>query len=122
MHSRGGHHQGASSAAATETDADYHTDSLNDSATYPQHSPSISGGHASSSNNKDGKACGSPVKAGGGGATSVAARSAVMSACGHSFVTKKFHRPTTQCHYCGDILWGLRGPGYICEGTFVMIL
>ena len=34
---------------------------------------------------------------------------------GHSFVKKTFHKPTN-CHYCGDLLWGLMGQGYICEG------
>ena len=34
---------------------------------------------------------------------------------GHSFIKKTFHKPTN-CHYCGDLLWGLMGQGYICEG------
>jgi hypothetical protein len=35
---------------------------------------------------------------------------------GHSFVKKTFHKPTN-CHYCGELLWGLMGQGYICEGN-----
>jgi len=34
---------------------------------------------------------------------------------GHFFCKKTFHRPT-YCHHCTDILWGLIGQGYMCEG------
>lgn len=34
---------------------------------------------------------------------------------GHSFIKKTFHKPTN-CHYCGDLLWGLMVQGYVCEG------
>lgn len=34
---------------------------------------------------------------------------------GHSFGKKTFHKPT-YCHHCSDLLWGLIGQGYICEG------
>lgn len=34
---------------------------------------------------------------------------------GHSFTKKTYHRPT-YCHHCGDMLWGLIGQGYSCEG------
>lgn len=34
---------------------------------------------------------------------------------GHFFTKKTFHRPT-YCHHCTDILWGLIGVGYVCEG------
>lgn len=34
---------------------------------------------------------------------------------GHFFVKKTFHKPT-YCHHCTDILWGLIGVGYVCEG------
>jgi hypothetical protein len=34
---------------------------------------------------------------------------------GHSFVKKTFHKPTN-CHYCSELLWGLMGQGFICEG------
>lgn len=35
---------------------------------------------------------------------------------GHYFTKKTFHKPT-YCHHCTDMLWGLIGQGYICEGT-----
>ena len=38
---------------------------------------------------------------------------------GHSFVIKTFRTPTN-CHYCGELLWGLMGKGYICEGKFLI--
>lgn len=34
---------------------------------------------------------------------------------GHNFQKKTFHKPT-YCHHCSDLLWGLIGQGYICEG------
>ena len=34
---------------------------------------------------------------------------------GHSFIRKTFRTPTN-CHYCTELLWGLMGQGYICEG------
>ena len=34
---------------------------------------------------------------------------------GHFFVKKTFHKPT-YCHHCTDMLWGLIGQGYVCEG------
>ena len=37
---------------------------------------------------------------------------------GHSFVKKTFHKPTN-CHYCSELLWGLMGQGYICEGKSI---
>lgn len=38
-----------------------------------------------------------------------------MADGGHSFGKKTFHKPT-YCHHCSDLLWGLIGQGYICEG------
>ncbi|KAH8021626.1 hypothetical protein HPB51_016022 [Rhipicephalus microplus] len=35
---------------------------------------------------------------------------------GHYFTKRTFHKPT-YCHHCTDMLWGLIGQGYICEGT-----
>lgn len=40
---------------------------------------------------------------------------------GHTFGKKTFHKPT-YCHHCSDLLWGLIGQGYICEGILVYIL
>ena len=37
---------------------------------------------------------------------------------GHFFVKKTFHKPT-YCHHCTDILWGLIGVGYVCEGKLL---
>lgn len=34
---------------------------------------------------------------------------------GHFFTKKTFHKPT-YCHHCTDMLWGLIGQGYVCEG------
>ena len=34
----------------------------------------------------------------------------------HTFGRKTFHKPT-YCHHCSDLLWGLIGQGYICEGA-----
>jgi len=34
---------------------------------------------------------------------------------GHFFSKKTFHRPV-YCHHCTDMLWGLIGQGYLCEG------
>ena len=34
---------------------------------------------------------------------------------GHFFSKKTFHRPT-YCHHCTDMLWGLIGQGFMCEG------
>ena len=36
---------------------------------------------------------------------------------GHFFVKKNFHKPT-YCHHCTDLLWGLIGQGYVCEGEY----
>ena len=40
---------------------------------------------------------------------------------GHSFIRKTFRTPTN-CHYCTELLWGLMGQGYICEGKLVVKL
>ena len=40
---------------------------------------------------------------------------------GHSFIKKTFHKPTN-CHYCGDLLWGLMVQGYVCEGRGLFYL
>ena len=34
---------------------------------------------------------------------------------GHYFVKKNFHKPS-YCHHCSDLVWGLLGQGYVCEG------
>lgn len=36
---------------------------------------------------------------------------------GHYFSKKTFHKPT-YCHHCTDMLWGIIGQGFICEGEF----
>ena len=35
---------------------------------------------------------------------------------GHFFTKKTFHKPN-YCHHCTEMLWGLIGQGYICEGS-----
>ena len=37
---------------------------------------------------------------------------------GHSFIKKNFPKPVA-CHYCGEMLWGLIGQGYVCEGRIL---
>lgn len=44
-----------------------------------------------------------------------------MAFGGHSFGKKTFHKPT-YCHHCSDLLWGLIGQGYICEGSLIISL
>lgn len=39
---------------------------------------------------------------------------------GHFFVRKTFHKPT-YCHHCTDMLWGLIGQGFVCEGMVVIV-
>jgi hypothetical protein len=34
---------------------------------------------------------------------------------GHFFMKKTFHKPT-YCHHCAEMLWGLIGQGFVCEG------
>ena len=36
---------------------------------------------------------------------------------GHQFVKKTFFH-AAHCQHCSEILWGIRGQGYICEGNF----
>ena len=60
------------------------------------------------------------------GATATAAASSATSPAknnhhlayqhGHSFIKKTFHKPTNYCHYCSELLWGLMGQGYACDG------
>jgi len=38
---------------------------------------------------------------------------------GHFFTKKTFHKPTF-CHHCTEMLWGLIGQGFICEGNFTL--
>lgn len=40
---------------------------------------------------------------------------------GHSFGKKTFHKPT-YCHHCSDLLWGLIGQGYICDGELSNVI
>jgi hypothetical protein len=37
---------------------------------------------------------------------------------GHDFAKKTFFQPT-HCHYCSEILWGVRSQGYMCKGESV---
>ena len=39
---------------------------------------------------------------------------------GHFFTKKTFHKPT-YCHHCTEMLWGLIGQGFICEGLFLFL-
>ncbi len=40
---------------------------------------------------------------------------------GHFFTKKNFHKPT-YCHHCTEMLWGLIGQGFICEGLLELFL
>ena len=122
MSSRGG-------LSAAADDIECNTDSLNDSCTanYSQ-TTAASPVVPSNANNRPEKA-GSPVRGGGGGGGggggsggAAAAANRLAYQHGHSFVKKTFHKPTTTCHYCAELLWGLRGPGYICEGVLSIII
>ena len=35
---------------------------------------------------------------------------------GHQFVKKNYFQ-ATYCHYCSELVWGIKGPGYCCEGS-----
>lgn len=37
---------------------------------------------------------------------------------GHFFSKKSFHKPT-YCHHCTEMLWGIIGQGFICEGEIL---
>jgi hypothetical protein len=39
---------------------------------------------------------------------------------GHYFVKKTFHKPI-YCHHCAEMLWGLIGQGFVCEGNFIAL-
>ena len=39
---------------------------------------------------------------------------------GHYFVKKTFHKPV-YCHHCAEMLWGLIGQGFICDGFNLLI-
>lgn len=39
---------------------------------------------------------------------------------GHFFTKKTFHKPT-YCHHCTEIVWGIIGTGYVCEGKQIII-
>ena len=41
---------------------------------------------------------------------------------GHCFIKKSFHKPS-YCHHCGEMVWGLLGgPGFICDGKFILFM
>jgi hypothetical protein len=40
---------------------------------------------------------------------------------GHFFTKKTFHKPT-YCHHCTEMLWGLIGQGFVCEGDYSSFL
>ena len=52
---------------------------------------------------------------GADGSTSPVRNNRLAYQHGHSFIRKTFRTPTN-CHYCTELLWGLMGQGYICEG------
>ena len=79
------------------------------------------GGEASSSNPASGGPQGQHAssQADRAGATSPVRHNPLTYQHGHSFIKKTFHKPTTNCHFCAELLWGLMGQGYICEGNKV---
>ena len=56
------------------------------------------------------------------GATSPIRHNPLTYQHGHNFIKKTFHKPTTNCHFCAELLWGLMGQGYICEGETTLSL
>ena len=40
---------------------------------------------------------------------------AVGHGLGHEFAKKTFFQPTF-CHHCTEMLWGLKGQGFVCTG------
>ncbi len=40
---------------------------------------------------------------------------------GHDLTKKTFYQPT-YCHYCSELLWGLRGQGYLCKGIIMLLV
>ena len=58
--------------------------------------------------------------AGNGGSTSPVRNNRLAYKHGHSFIRKTFRTPTN-CHYCTELLWGLMGQGYICEGKWELL-
>lgn len=43
-----------------------------------------------------------------------------VSKHGHYFSKKTFHKPA-YCHQCTELLWGLIGQGFFCEGFFLVL-
>lgn len=64
---------------------------------------------------------GSPKQGGGGGGSSMALAKAVITPPAHCFVKRTFHKPV-YCHHCTDLLWGIIGQGYTCEGTSAALI
>ena len=79
------------------------------------------GGHHSAGGNPH-QVSGNSASSGGisgadrGTATSPVRHNPLTYQHGHSFIKKTFHKPTINCHFCAELLWGLMGQGYICEG------
>lgn len=40
---------------------------------------------------------------------------------GHQFMKKTFFQPT-YCQHCSELLWGLKGQGYLCEGNLAEVI
>lgn len=40
---------------------------------------------------------------------------------GHDFAKKTFFQPT-YCHFCSELLWGLKSQGFMCKGKLVFRL
>ena len=78
------------------------------------------GGHSESSSSNPHQISGNSASFGDrtGGATSPVRHNPLTYQHGHSFIKKTFHKPTINCHFCAELLWGLMGQGYICEGKF----
>ena len=82
------------------------------------------GGHSESSSSHPGHQIGGNAGSSGSfggsaGATSPVRHNPLTYQHGHSFIKKTFHKPTTNCHFCAELLWGLMGQGYICEGKTI---
>ena len=74
--------------------------------------PSVSGPYGSFPESSSGGAYGGGYQE---GCTSPVRNNRLAYQHGHSFIRKTFRTPTN-CHYCTELLWGLMGQGYTCEG------
>lgn len=76
---------------------------------------------------KSASAAPTPDSGGAGGAGGVredegggGAMASSPSPTSHCFAKRTFHKPV-YCHHCTDLLWGIIGQGFTCEGVCVFV-